>query len=248
MEPRDLRTGAIIQARMGSTRLPGKSMRRIVGKPVLQHVMERVRLSELGEHVYVATSSGEEDDAIAEFCREISVGVFRGSESNVLERFHRTARHFNLSRIVRITGDSPLIGPDVIDFMLDTHRGNGNDLTTGYHSKSFPAGTVVSVLDFDVLDFLAREAESLDVKEHIITDLELIGAKLQVEVVQAPERWLRSDLRYEVDYEEDFEVASRIIEHFAALGVQPSTTEIIGFLDDHPEIRGLNAEYVERAY
>lgn len=248
MEPRDLRSGAIIQARMGSTRLPGKSMRRIVGKPLLQHVIERVRLSELGKRVYVATSSGEEDNAIAEFCRDISVGVFRGSESNVLERFYWAARHFNLSTVVRITGDSPLVGPDVIDFMLDIHLGNGNALTTGYHSKSFPGGTVVSVLDFDVLDYLVREAESLGVKEHIIIDLELIRAKLQVEVVQAPEQWHRSELRYEVDYEEDFEVVSRIIEHFAALGIQPSTTEIIRFLDDHPEIRGLNEQYVERAY
>lgn len=244
----DSRTGAIIQARMGSTRLPGKSMRTIVGKPVLQHVVRRVRLSNVEERTYVATSNKSEDDVIADFCREMSIGVFRGSETNVLERFYLAAQQFDLSTVVRVTADNPLVGPDVIDFMVERHRQKDNHLTTGYHSRTFPNGTIVSVLDLEVLEYLYEESNDPSVREHIVTGLDLLSDRFKAEAVEAPTKWRRYDLRYCIDYEQDFNLVSHIIEHFSELGAVPSTTDIINYLDEHPEIKQLNRELAEQGY
>src|ERR1700691_2516384 len=106
---------AIIQARMGSTRLPGKVLADICGRPMLRHVIERTRRSETLDEVIVATTEEPADDTIAAFCCEHCVSCFRGSEHDVLDRYYEAARRFAAEAIVRITSDCPLIDPEVID-------------------------------------------------------------------------------------------------------------------------------------
>jgi spore coat polysaccharide biosynthesis protein SpsF len=106
---------AIVQARMGSTRLPGKSMADICGRPMLERVVNRVRESKLVEKVVVATSDAEIDNAIAAFCDRKQIPCYRGDESDVLDRFYQAAKFYAADAVIRITADCPLIDPAVID-------------------------------------------------------------------------------------------------------------------------------------
>ncbi|MDE7169332.1 MAG: hypothetical protein K2N67_03965, partial [Mucispirillum sp.] len=101
--------GIIIQARMGSSRLPGKVLADICGKPMLFHIVQRLRRSKAADNIIIASSDLKEDDEVYEFCRNNGIGCFRGSSSNVLERYYECARKFHLDIIVRVTGDCPLI-------------------------------------------------------------------------------------------------------------------------------------------
>jgi spore coat polysaccharide biosynthesis protein SpsF len=246
--PEGRKMGALIQARTGSTRLPGKTIRRIAGRPILTHVIERVKLSTSVKNIYIATTINEQDNEIVDLCNRLAIGVFRGSAANVLERLFFAGLRFNLSTVIRITADNPLVGPDVLDFMVQEHINNKNHLTTNYHSKSFPNGTVLSVLDMAVLEYLCKKSENLNVREHIITNLDLLKRNFKVQVVEASPGWRRYDLRYCVDYEADLKLVSQIIEHFARLGISPSTADIIEFLDAHAEVKQINQEYAAQGY
>lgn len=239
---------ALIQARMGSHRLPGKSLLDIHGQTMLGHVIERSRRASVIGAVAVATSTGAEDDPIAALCDGLAVSCFRGSPSHVLERMTRAATALGAATVVRVTADNPLVGPDVIDHVVDHHRACGADITTTYHSKSFPNGTVVSVLEVDAMERLCALDVPKGTREHIVSDLEFLKRHCAVEVVEAPTAWRRYDLRYCVDEAEDFEVVQRIVEHFAAQGHDPSTDDILRFLDTHPEVRRRNAELAARGY
>jgi spore coat polysaccharide biosynthesis protein SpsF len=240
--------GAIIQARMGSSRLPGKTMRLIQGKPILQHVIERVALAKSVDNIYVATTPKSQDDVIEHLCETLSIKVFRGSEENVLERLYLAAKYFEVRTIVRITADNPLVGPDVIDFLVRIHKRSKNNFTSNFHSRTFPNGTVLSVIDVEVLDFLTGNANSPNVREHVVTDVLCLLPRFKVEIIEAPKKWSRYDLRYSVDSEEDFVLVSRLIEHFRKIGMQPSTADIIRCLDENPAMSRMNHHLAVQGY
>jgi spore coat polysaccharide biosynthesis protein SpsF len=246
--PTTLKMGVVIQARMGSIRLPGKTMRRIAGQTILGHVIDRMKSSKLVKDIYVATTTNEWDNKIVDLCNEMSIKVFRGSEIYVLERLYFAGLRYGLSTVVRITADNPLVGPDVLDFMLDEHIKNKNKLTTNYHSHSFPNGTILSILDIEVLKYLYENVRDPSVMEHIITDLARVKERFKVQVVQAPVLWRRCDLRYCVDNNEDLEVVSRVIKHFRECGIQPSTADVIQFLDSHTEVKEINKKFSAQGY
>src|ERR1051326_1059183 len=106
---------AIIQARMGSSRFPGKVLADLGGRPMLWHVVHRTKGATMLRDVVVATSDSPADDPIAQFCAAVAINCFRGSENDVLDRFYQTARHYRADTVIRITADCPLIDPSVID-------------------------------------------------------------------------------------------------------------------------------------
>jgi len=112
---------AIIQARMGSTRLPGKVLLDIVGKPMLWHIVNRLRYSKLINRIVVGTSINKKDDLIENFCKEYKIDFYRGSEEDVLDRYYQTAKVFEANIIIRITADCPLIDPEIVDLVIKNH-------------------------------------------------------------------------------------------------------------------------------
>lgn len=134
----DLRVVAIGQARMGSTRLPGKTMMPIVGKPLIQHVIERVRRCRRVDEIVIATTTSHEDDVLEKFCSGLGVSVFRGSEKDVLDRFCKAAERNRADQVVRFTCDDPLISPGNFDDMIEAQLREGADLT---YTKDMPWGT-----------------------------------------------------------------------------------------------------------
>ncbi|MFC1584523.1 cytidylyltransferase domain-containing protein [Fibrobacterota bacterium] len=141
-----MRSVAIIQARMGSNRLPGKVLSRLNGKPMLTYLIERAQKSRLIEEIAVATSEKAENDGIASLCRELGVDCFRGSEHNVASRFYTILKEKNSACFVRICADSPLLDPILLDRAVTRLREKKCDLATNIFPRTFPAGQSVEAM------------------------------------------------------------------------------------------------------
>jgi len=160
---------AIIQTRVGSTRLPGKALKNISGKPMLWHVVHRLRYCKLLEQIVVATTTNKKDDAVEKFCRDNKIDFFRGSENNVLDRYYNAAKQYNADIVVRITSDCPLIDPEVVDLaVLELMKNTDKyDVVTNAIERTYPRGLDVEVFSFSVLSRCNKEATNEYHKEHV---------------------------------------------------------------------------------
>jgi spore coat polysaccharide biosynthesis protein SpsF len=205
---------AIIQARMGSTRLPGKVMVELAGEPMLVRVMNRVNRAKTLDEVVVATTSKCDDDVIVDLCKARKWSFFRGSEEDVLDRYYNAAIEYEANVVVRITSDCPLIEPSVIDLVVNVFLHNQPEV--GYCSnslnRSFPRGLDVEVIDFDALKYAWREDNDPRVREHvtqyIIRHPEVFHQRSVSNSVDL------SNLRWTVDTAEDLAFVRKIYEHF----------------------------------
>lgn len=166
-----MKIGAIIQARMGSTRLPGKVMMKLADKTVLNHVIERVKQSKEIDEVIIATTTKSEDDVIVEESKRLGVNYFRGSEDNVLSRYYYAAKENNIDIIVRITSDCPLIDPKIIDEITEYHKQNEFSIVTNAGSdlnqRTYPRGLDVEVFSFTELEDAFLNADESYQREHV---------------------------------------------------------------------------------
>ncbi len=160
--------GCIIQARMGSTRLPGKVLMDVTKeKPVLYYVINQLKHCKSIEKIIVATTTLQEDDKIVQFCMDNKVSCFRGDSKNVLERHYRCAEKFSLSKIIRMPSDKPLLDPEVVDQTVEIFNSNSYDYVTNFLPSTFPGGTEVEVLSFDSLKKSWENAALPSEKEHV---------------------------------------------------------------------------------
>ena len=158
---------AIVQARMGSKRLPGKVLSMIQGRTMLERVVERARRAERVSRVVVATSEAPEDDAIASVCRESAIDVFRGSEHDVLARYLGAAQQFDADPIVRLTADCPLLDPVVVDAVVARFAAGDVDYAANINPPTFPDGLDTEVFSRNALEQAAREARLRSEREHV---------------------------------------------------------------------------------
>lgn len=158
---------AIIQARMESTRLPNKVMRKLSGKPVLWHVVNRAEKSRYIEKIVIATTTNKEDDIVSSFCRKNGLDFFRGSENDVLDRFYQCAKEFKIETVVRITSDCPLHDPKVIDKVIYRYIKGGYDYISNIDPPTYPDGLDVEVFSFAALERTWRNAKLKSEREHV---------------------------------------------------------------------------------
>jgi spore coat polysaccharide biosynthesis protein SpsF len=165
------KTAAIIQARMGSTRLPGKVMKDLKGKPVLWHVIERVKQAENIDQIIIATTTHRRDEIIFEKAKEWGVKAYRGSEEDVLERYYEAANNYETDTVVRITSDCPLIDPHVIDEIVKYYNNNDYTLVTNagsdLNNRTYPRGLDTEVFSFEVLEKAYKNVEKKYQREHV---------------------------------------------------------------------------------
>src|SRR5215831_8692767 len=158
----------ILQARASSRRLPGKVLKPILGRPMLERQIERVRRSRRMDRLTVATSTDASDDAIAALCQALTVDCFRGSLEDVLDRFYQAARQYAPRAVVRLTGDCPLTDPRVIDELIETHCREGYDYTANVlPPRQIPDGLDVEVIAMSCLETTWREAKLPSEREHV---------------------------------------------------------------------------------
>jgi len=235
--------GAIVQARMASTRLPGKVMLEAAGKPLLEHLMERLGHAKRLDLAIVATSTEPQDDVIASLCEREGYPLFRGSEKDVLDRYYQASRHFRLETVVRITSDCPLIDPALVDTMIDFYLAAPGmyDLVTNRRPLTFPDGLDADIIPVSSLAIAWANATTAEQREHTIPFFWQAG--MRVYNFASPIDLFRTQ-RWTLDYVEDYYLIKAI---FAAL-YQPGRIfgmdAILDFLHDHPELSKLNAAYL----
>ena len=228
-----MKTIAIVQARMGATRLPGKVLMDVAGKPVLWHVVDRVSLARSLDGLVVATSDRPADTVVEEYCRGIGVDVFRGSEDDVLDRFYRCAKEHNAGHIVRVTADCPLHDPAVIDYVVGAYRQGGCDYATNAIEYTFPEGFDTEVFSMAALEKAWKEARLPSEREHVTP---YIRKHCRVRSVAAPKPY--PVYRCSLDRPEDLEFVRRV---FAGIGRERfGVDDVVTFLQSHPDVLAIN--------
>lgn len=201
---------AIVQARMGSSRLPGKALKDIQGRSMLARVVRRAQRSSLIDRLIVATTDKEADDAIASECKILGVSVFRGSEDDVLDRYYQAAKAFSAEAVVRITSDCPLIDPDVIDRVVRVFLDNRPDYASNTIENTYPRGLDVEVFTFSALEKAWRNA-SLDFERVHVTPYIYLHPELFRKLSVTAEKNL-SFYRWTVDTAEDLALVRAVYE------------------------------------
>lgn len=202
---------AILQARMSSSRLPGKVMKPILGRPMIERQIERVRRARQLERIVVATSLEPSDDPLARFLEDLGVEVVRGPLDDVLGRFITVIETLGLTdNLVRLTADCPLVDPEVIDACIELLERDGLDYASNGRRRTYPRGLDVEVVRTDALMRAAKETQATYDREHVTPWLYRPGSPFrQGELVQARDE---SPLRWTVDYPADFEFVRMVYE------------------------------------
>ena len=226
---------AIIQARMGSTRLPEKVMLNILGKPVLWHVVNRVSKARLIDGLIVATTINSEDDIIVEFCKSNNILVFRGSENDVLDRYYQCAKKYNIKDIVRITADCPLHDSNVIDVVIREYLRGNYDYACNTIEYSFPDGFDVEVFSFIALENAWKNAKLTSEREHVTPYIRK-NEKFRKKNVFSNKKYPL--YRCSLDHPEDYEFIKRIYE---GIGIEMFyIDDVINYLREHQELLKIN--------
>jgi spore coat polysaccharide biosynthesis protein SpsF len=213
-----MRTVAIIQARMGSTRLPGKVMLPLDGTHLLIHDIKRTMAAETVDDVVVATSTKTADDIVARYARRTGATVYRGSESDVLGRMYQAAEQEHADAVVRITGDCPLIAPDVINGVVEQLIETDADYSTNIIERTFPRGLDVEAFSFNSFQTVYDEATDQHHREHVTPyyherdDLFHCTSITSKDVFDSPQMQDRTDIRITIDEADDYELLKRIYE------------------------------------
>jgi len=232
---------AIIQARMGSSRLPGKSLAEIENRPMLWHVIDRVKRAKLIDRVVVATSVSRSDDAIETFCRGLGVRCYRGSENDVLDRFCSAARAEKAAQVVRITADCPLIDPEIIDRVVGRFQRGDVDYASNAMVRSYPDGLDTEIFSFSALERAWHEATRTSEREHVTPYLR--SGKFRTANVENDSTHVRRHYRWTVDEVADLEFIRAVYKALSdkeGFGMQ----DVLQLIDQNPELEKINSEIV----
>lgn len=159
--------GTIIQARISSTRFPKKVLKKVEGKTVLEHVINKVKRVKNCDKVILATPDKREDDILEKIAKKLNISVFRGSGNDVLDRYYQTAKLFKIDPIVRITADCPLLDPKVVEKVIDFYLKGDYDYVSNVHPPTFPDGLDVEIFSFRALEKSWQEAKLSPEREHV---------------------------------------------------------------------------------
>ncbi|MCC6544192.1 MAG: glycosyltransferase family protein [Nitrospirae bacterium] len=232
---------AILQARVSSTRLPGKVLKIIINMPMLMRQIERIGRAKLIDKLIVATSLDLTDNPIEMLCKENDIAYYRGSLDDVLDRFYQTAKPYNADHIVRLTGDCPLIDPHLIDEVIAFHIQGQYDYSSNNFECTFPDGLDTEVFRYKCLEQAWKEAVLPSQREHVTPF-----------IYQQPDRFRignfrntidLSGLRWTVDEAVDFELVSKIYDALYHNNSEFTTNDILSFLDIHPDLKTMNTQH-----
>jgi len=233
----DKRTGIIIQARLGSTRLPNKILRKANNKPLLEILVNRLKKAEIP--FYIATTVNPGDEGIVEFANTHSIPFYRGSENNVLERYYHCAKQFDLDIIIRITSDCPLIDASLIKKGLDEYSRSANPRLyfSNTIERTYPRGFDFEIFSFNLLNDAFTNATEESDKEHVTPYL-WKNKPGDVDVKQLKGATDESEFRITVDTPEDYLLVKKLVEDYNAEGL--SGADIISILRSNPELPLIN--------
>jgi spore coat polysaccharide biosynthesis protein SpsF len=245
-----MKTVAIIQARMGSSRLPGKVLRTISGKPMLEHILERVRAVKEIDQVIVATSNQPIDKSIQSFCEKNQIDYFAGNEHNVLDRFYHAAIQYSADNVLRITADCPLVDPAIITSLIHEFTTDDYDyfsVATGASAifldgGRFPDGYDAEYMRMPALAKAWREATALTDREHVTPYLWRQPELFKLGKLKSAIDY--SALRLTVDNEDDFRLIDLIYQDLYRPDQHFLLADVIRWLEDHPDLAATNRQHI----
>jgi spore coat polysaccharide biosynthesis protein SpsF len=218
--------GVVVQARMSSTRLPGKVLQPLAGRPVLSYLLERLARARTPDETIVATSDEPEDDPIARLAGELGVHVHRGPLLDVAGRFGQVAERFELDALARVSGDSPLLDPAIVDRAVELFRAGDWELVTNVFPRSFPVGQSVEVLARGALErVLADTAGDADAREHVTRHIYFNPAGFRIQNFRHERD--ESAVRLAVDSREDLLRIERIVTAMDSPQVEYGLAELL---------------------
>jgi spore coat polysaccharide biosynthesis protein SpsF (cytidylyltransferase family) len=238
------RAVAVIQARMGSSRLPGKVMMTLDGVPVIKRIFERVGMIEGLADVIVATSTALQDDPLAAYCEGEGMPVFRGHEQDVLDRFTQAARRFDAHLVMRVTADCPFIDPVVSSAVLDLIIDDpACEYADNVSPPTFPDGLDTEVVRRDTLERLCAQCDEPAEREHVLVHIRRHPEAFSTRALHSPVDY--SDRRWALDRAEDYEMLDALARELSRRGLFGYHQEILRVLQEHPEIEKINAHLAD---
>lgn len=240
-----MRIITIIQARMGSSRLPGKVLLKLGNKTVFEQVLSRVMASRLGNDIVLATTVDKRDLPLVNLCSSLGVSVYCGSENDVLDRYYQAARLFEADIVVRITSDCPVIDPKVIDEVISLHLNSGADYTSNTLMELYPDGQDTEVFTFNALKYAWKHAELSSEREHVTPYI-----KKHHELFKFSSLEYKEDLskkRWTLDDKEDFEFLTCIYNHLYSENNLFGMDAILKLLAEKPDIEMINNHIVRNS-
>lgn len=241
-----MKTLCVVQARMGSTRLPGKVLRKVKGKPLIVHTLDRLRQCKTLDHIILATSTLPQDQVLLNLAKEEGIEGFAGSEEDVLDRYYRAALRHRPETVVRCTGDCPLIDPEVTDLVVRRHWEKKRDYTSNTLVRSYPRGLDTEAMKFVILERAAREAVKDYEREHVTPYIYKHPELFSIEQVRAEPQKTLPDLRLCVDTIEDFELIREVFENLYDRNPFFPVEEIVALVGSHPEMMKINAHVQQK--
>jgi spore coat polysaccharide biosynthesis protein SpsF len=238
-----MRIVAIVQARMASSRLPGKVLTDLVGATTLTRVVRRVCRARLVGHLVVATTTDPKDDVIVEQCARDSVSIFRGSQHDVLDRYYQAAKTLGADAIVRITSDCPLIDPEVTDKIIEAFLTVRPDYASNTLDRTYPRGLDTEVMTFEALERAWREAHELYQRAHVTPYLYQNPKRFRLFSVKEGQDF--STFRWTLDTPEDLEFLRAVYTRFQ--GRDDFTwREALSLMDREPALAEINRHVVQK--
>ncbi len=229
---------AIIQARMGSSRLPGKVMEDISGKPMLWHIIERLKKARLIDKIIIATTEREADKPILKLAEDSGAAGYAGDEADVLDRYYQAATKYGAAAVVRITADCPLIDPGVTDKVIQRYLKGDCDYTANTLEWTYPDGLAVEVFSYAALETAWQEARWASEREHVTPYIKKNPDKFRL--VNVGSKVNLSHLRWSVDRKEDLEFVRQVYKYLYQEGQIFYMADILELLGKHPELTRIN--------
>lgn len=232
---------------MGSSRLPGKVLADIYGRPALGRLLDRLRQCQTIDDIVLATSVSPADEALEVWARGEGLAVHRGSEDDVLARVVGAHREVGSDLVVEITGDCPLLDPEVVDLGVDTFLANDCDVVTNARIPSFPQGADVQVFRLDTLADVASRIDDPAVREHVSLYFYENPAQYRIIHLLADRSHRSPNLRLQLDYEQDLAFIRQVYGRLLPIcGDTFGVRAILELLEREPELRLINADCVEK--
>lgn len=231
---------AIVQARTGSTRLPNKIFVDLCGKPLIWHIINRLKYSKLIDKIVVATTTNPNDEKLVKWCNDNNIPAFRGSEDDVLSRFFFCAKEHKSSIIVRITADDPFKDPKIIDQVIDVLINEALDFAYNNNPPSFPEGLDTEVFTYDALKIAYDNAKDIYEREHVTQYMYRHPEIFKQKNISYKENI--SYLRWTLDTSEDYILINNIYSALYQDNELFYMNDILNYLNNHPELSKINSK------
>lgn len=235
-----------IEARMASTRLPSKTMKGILGRPMLELLIERLERAKTLDQIIIATTKEKEDNCIINVAKRIGIAFFRGSSEDVLDRVLEAAKTFQGDLIVEMTSDCPLLDPELIDRMVRFFLENDFDYVGNTMKETFPQGSTIRIFTTKTLEEISRLTDDPFDRENVSLYIYQHPERFRLHNIEAPLKHRHPEYRWTIDHEEDLRLVRRIYGYLYPENPTFSTDDIIELMRNKPELAQINAQFKTR--